>query len=338
MITDFKEYTGCGLRNITYNGINSLTDLGILIADGSKVGDLTPRSNSTEIPLRQGNIDGSRVNGELFYEPRELVYRFKIFADSRNELKEKEAAAVAWLNSSGTYRITDSDYNGEWEFVNCVLKNITSEQGEVKAAEYLYLTAEFTCDPYMQAAGGTRSRVYKFTAQGGTSFHVLDNAYIFQPEWTATPVIAGNGVLINVPASGGSGIQYFTLTGIPEGAEITAASVQKGGESAGTVSVIGNDSGSLYLADTEATIALTYNEEVAPTSCAGGHRAANYSAAAPYTYRLKAYTEGTPTVKLNGTTLDLSQPFTLPDRALITIQNTGYGYYELWHDNTEVRL
>jgi len=338
MITDFKEYTGCGLRNITYNGINSLTDLGILIADGSKVGNLTPRSNSTDIPLRQGSIDGSRVNGELFYEPRELVYRFKIFADSRNELKEKEAAVVAWLNSNGTYRITDSDYDGEWEFVNCVLKNITSEQGEVKAAEYLYLTAEFTCDPYMQSAGGTRSRVYKFTAQGDTAFHVIDNAYIFQPEWSATPTASGNIVQISIPESGGMGTQYFALSGIPEGAEVTAATVTKDGESGGTISMIGNDSGSLYLAEKGAVIALAYSEEVSPTDCTGGHSAAVYSEEAPFTYRLKAYTEGTPSARLNGTALDLSQPFTMPDRALITIQNTGYGYYELWHDTTEVRL
>ncbi len=324
-------------RSITFGGINSLTDLGTrIVSERTETGSAEQRYTYETIPFRDGVYNSSAAGSFIPCEPITLTYVFWLKGKSRIAVTELSKRIInVWSGMIGD--LYDSDLP-DWKYTNAM--RIDEPQIEFLSRNFTsaYLTVRFTADPYMHSANGTRSRVYKFTAQGSTSFHVLDNAYIFQPEWTATPVTAGNGVLINVPASGGSGTQYFTLTGIPEGAEVTAASVQKDGESAGTVSMIGNDSGSLYLADTEATITLTYSEEVTPTNCMGGHRLGNYSAAAPYTYRLKAYTEGTPTVKLNGTTLDLSQPFTMPDKSLITIQNTGYGYYELWHDNTEVRL
>lgn len=320
------------IRHMTFCGRSTADFSGVTVASAD-YGDITSKRSDTEIAAADGILNGSRVNG-MHFAARTITYILNVKA-APDTLEERISELREWLTASRG-DLTDG-FNEGWKFTNADYLSSHVEYADMfrSVAE---LTVRFTADPYMHSANGTRSRVYKFTAQGNTSFHVLYNAYIFQPEWTATPVTAGNGVLINVPASGGSGTQYFTLTGIPEGAEVTAASVQKDGESAGTVSVIGNDSGSLYLAVNEATIALTYSEEVTPTSCAGGHRAANFSAVAPYTYRLRAYTEGTPTVKLNGTTLDLSQPFTMPDKSLITIQNTGYGYYELWHDNTEVRL
>lgn len=320
------------IRHMTFCGRSTADFSGVTVASAD-YGDIASKRSDTEIAAADGIMNGSRVNG-MHFAARTITYVLNVKA-APDTLEARISELREWLTAS-CGDLTDG-YNEGWKFTNADYLSSHVEYADMfrSIAE---LTVRFTADPYMQSANGTRSRVYKFTAQGSVSFHVLNNAYIFTPEWTAAPAVSGNDVQINVPQSGGSGTQLFTLTGIPESAEVTAASVQKDGESAGTVSVIGNDSGSLYLAAKEATIALTYSEEVAPTSCAGGHRAANYSAAAPYTYRLKAYTEGTPTVKLNGTTLDLSQPFTLPDRALITIQNTGYGYYELWHDNTEVRL
>lgn len=65
----------------------------------------------------------------------------------------------------------------------------------------------------------------------------------------------------------------------------------------------------------------------------------SYTAAAPYKYRLVIYSENVPTVTLNGAALDISQVFTMPASAEISIANVGaYVYAELWHDTREVRL
>lgn len=324
-------------RSITFGGINSLTDLGIrVVSERTETGSAEQRYTYETIPFRNGVYNSSAVGGFIPCEPITLTYVFLLTGKNRIAVTELSKRIInAWLGMIGD--LYDSDLP-DWKYTNAM--RIDESQIEFLSRNFTsaYFTVRFTADPYMQSAGGTRSRAYKFTAQGDTAFRVLDNAYIFQPEWSAMPTVSGNDVQISIPESGGMGTQYFTLSGIPEGAEVTSASVQKNGESGGTVSMIGNDSGSLYLAEKGATISIAYSEEVSPTDCTGGHRAAVYSAEAPYTYRLKAYTEGTPTVKLNGTLINISQPFTMPDRALITIQNTGYGYYELWHDTTEVRL
>jgi hypothetical protein len=320
------------IRHMTFCGRSTADFSGVTVASAD-YGDIASKRSDTEIAAADGILNGSRVTG-MHFAARTITYVLNVKA-APDTLEERISELREWLTASRG-DLTDG-FNEGWKFANADYLSSHVEYADMfrSAAE---LTVRFTADPYMQSAGGTRSRVYKFTAQGDTAFHVIDNAYIFQPEWSATPTASGNIVQISIPESGGMGTQYFTLSGISKGAEVTAATVTKDGESGGTISMIGNDSGSLYLAEKGAVIALAYSEEVSPTNCTGGHRAAVHSAEAPYTYRLKAYTEGTPTVKLNGTVLDLSQPFTMPDRALITIQNTGYGYYELWHDTTEVRL
>lgn len=321
------------IKTLTFLGHSTAEFEGVTVASAD-YGAVEARRSDDEIALRDGALNGSRADGRLRYKSRTLTYVLNVLA-SPADIEGRLSALREWL-SSGCGDLTDG-FNEGWKFTNADFLSAKVDYIDMfrGAAQ---MTVRFTADPYMQSAGGTRTRVFKFTAQGDTAFHVIDNSYIFMPEWSAVPVSTGSGIFVNIPESGGMGTQYFVLSGIPEGAEVTSATVTKDGESGGTISMIGNDSGSLYLAEKGATISIAYSEEVSSTDCTGGHSAAVYSAEAPYTYRLKAFTEGTPSVRLNGTLINISQPFTMPDRALITIQNTGYGYYELWHDTTEVRL
>lgn len=341
MITDFKTYTNVGLRHITYNGVDSLTNHGILIADGTTVASVTPRSVVDTIPQRQGAIDGSRINGELFYEPRTLSYRFKIFADTRAELATKEAAVKAWLNSTGTYRIADSDYAG-YEFVNCVLKGITVEPGEYKSAEYMYLTAAFTCDPYMQKAGTSRQRLTTWTALGNTARIVIDNQHLYAPTWLEVPSTPSNTVLtflVNSTAEQQSNRSFY-IFGIPSGVTVEDVYIVRQSQTiTGEVTMRSPERGTLGSVEEDDMVVITYSGDITAAVAVGGVGAASatYSIANPL-YRLNTLTEGTPTLKVNGETKALNNTFTLPATALMAITNSGYGYYELWHDTTEVRL
>lgn len=94
-----------------------------------------------------------------------------------------------------------------------------------------------------------------------------------------------------------------------------------------------------FAANGGATITLTDNSAYSIT-IGEDTVTGTYTAAAPYRYRIVAYTENTPTITLNGTALT-GDTFTLAntsDDAAISITHTGYGYYELWHDTrgTEV--
>lgn len=173
MITDFSTYTSAGLQNITYHGVNSLTGLGIVLAEGTKTSELESKSVTEEIPYTDGHIDISDIYGTK-YEPKTLIYRFKIFAENRAELKTKESAVKSWLNSAGNREIIDSDYletvegtpptTVQWIFQNCFLKSIEIEEGDkVSDCEYEYLTATFQCAPRMRKQGEVNTRVLKFT-------------------------------------------------------------------------------------------------------------------------------------------------------------------------------
>ena len=342
MTTDFHTYTNAGLRHITYNGVDSLTNHGILIADGTSVESVIPRSVIDTIPQRQGALDGSRVNGELFYEPRTLTYKFKIFADTRAELSTKEAAVKAWLNSTGTYRIADSNYAG-FEFVNCVLKGIAIEPGEVKSAYYMYLTAVFACDPYMQKTGTSRQRLTTWAAQGNTARAVIDNSRIYPLSWLEVPATPINYVLtfsINSTAEQSS-LRSFYIFGIPSGVTVSDIYVVRQEEVIrDLVTMTAPDRGTLSSVQEDDMVLITYSDDITAAVAVGGvSSGTSYSVANPK-YRLNALTEGTPTVRINGgdPPVDITRTFTLPATALLQIYNSGYGYYELWHDDTEVRL
>ena len=186
MITDFSTYTNAGLQNITYHNKNSLTDYGIVLAEGTQTSDLTVKSIVENIPHMDGQIDDSDVGGRQFYEYRTLTYRFKVFAESREELKAKEKDIKAWLNSSGDKQITDSDYletiidgntttTVQWIFQKCYLKSIEIEEGQKSECEYEYLIAIFECDPYLTKSGEVNERILKCAANGNVTLTVTNN-------------------------------------------------------------------------------------------------------------------------------------------------------------------
>lgn len=341
MITDFRSYTNSGLRHITYNGTDSLSDLGILITtDTTNTDTLEAKSMTDEIAYRQGNIDSSRINGRLYYKPRSLIYKFKVFGDNRQDLEEKKRAVFEWLDSAGDYRISDSNYDG-WDFVECVLKSVQTQYGEHSSAdaEYDYITAEFKAYPYMLEAGGVSERVYNFTKLGTAELYIANNAFIFEPTSVITPqTIVDNTVIIEIPEEIGSGVKGFHINGIPETAEVVSATVTKSGQSAGTINMVTNSTGSCYIAVSGVTIEIAYSETISTNAMLTGPVRKNYNISEPKTYTFVAYTEGTPTVKINGTAISTLSKFTIPNEAAVEITNTGYGYYELWHDTTERRL
>ena len=179
---DFKNYTNAGLRNVTYNGVNSLSNLGVVITtDTTNVGELTPKSNTESLPFTHGDIDFTRIDGTLYYEARRLTYRFKCLAEDIDDLITMEQGVYNWLNSSGSFTIQDSDYPG-YEFRDCVLKNVSWEPGEnMIGCEYSYITAEFDCYPLMYKIGSVNERVLKFTDKltgaGNATIAVNNDAY-----------------------------------------------------------------------------------------------------------------------------------------------------------------
>ena len=87
------------------------------------------------------------------------------------------------------------------------------------------------------------------------------------------------------------------------------------------------------------TLTMTNNSSYTITIGGETSDSVSYTAAEPYKYRLVVYAENPEIVSLNGTVFDISQTFTMPASAIITVAAAGYKYVELWHDTrTGVRL
>lgn len=357
MITDFSTYTNVGLHSMTFNGKNSLTDYGILLTIDTNTENVTARSIQDTIPFRQGVIDSSRIGGELFYEVRQLSYRFKILAETQAELAEKTANVKAWLGSDGSLEIYDSDYGNEWKFTNCYLKSIETEKGMNSSVPYLYLTAIFECDPYMIKGGTSKVLLYSFSANGNPApLAIVNNSKIHNLTWREMVSASGNQVMIDIPdyAVQSSNRKFYVFGNLGDAAVNTALIIRGQTPYGGHVTMTTAYSGAFESLESGDKLVIVYNKDVSVDSVGGVSNALRSFDISDPIYKLEAYTEGTPTLKVNGSSQNISQSFSLPETAVLDIQisqsfflletpvldiqNSGYGYYELWHDNTERRL
>lgn len=149
MITDFTTlYSTSDLRNITFNGLNSLRDLNLLICKDSKTDDVTARTPYEEVPYSNGVIDFSRAAGELYYEARSLVYKFKTAADTASALKAIIENTAEWAYSDGQNVIQDSSYGGK-KFTRVRCESIVTENIDIPGMNAAYITATFRAYPKM---------------------------------------------------------------------------------------------------------------------------------------------------------------------------------------------
>ena len=144
-----------GLRNITFNGYNSLTDFNLLITKNTKVNDTKPRTPNIKLPYRQGRVRASRASGVLMFDERVLTYEFKIIEDTPQALRTKISQVEAWLYSHDTDRIVDN-FEAGYYFDDCECTEIKVENKSEGYLNMAYLTATFTAYPFK-----------KSTTQGG---------------------------------------------------------------------------------------------------------------------------------------------------------------------------
>ena len=327
-------------RHITFNGADSLTDLGVCI---DSLMTITPdpeqRYTYDTVPYHDGAYNSSAVNGRTYYEPLVLTYVFVLHSTDRQAVQALRKQIInTWSGAVGD--LMDSDMPG-WKYTNAMIVGEPTLDYFSRAFANAHFTVRFTCDPYRQSITGSRQRLTVWTAQGSTARAVIDNRYIFPLTWLESPSTPANSVLtfpINATAEQQSQRSFY-IFGIPDGVTVSDVYVVRQSQTiTGEVTMTAPDRGTLGSVQENDMVVIGYSGDVRAAMAVGGvSSGASYSVTNPL-YRLNALTEGTPTFKINGSGQSIVQPFTLPATALMAITNSGYGYYELWHDTTEVRL
>ena len=327
-------------RHITFNGADSLADLSVCIdSEMTITPDPEQRYTYDTVPYHDGVYNSSAVNGRTYFEPLTLTYVFVLHGTDRQAVQALRKQIInTWSGVVGD--LTDSDMPG-WKYTNAMIVGEPTLDYFSRAFANAQFTVRFTCDPYRQSITGSRQRLTVWTAQGNTARAVIDNRYIFPLTWLEVPSTPSNSVLTFTISSGAAqqSNRSFYIFGVPSGVTVTGVYVVRQSQTiTGEVTMTAPDRGTLGSVQGNDMVVIGYSGDVRAAMAVGGvSSGTSYSVTNPL-YRLNALTEGTPTFKINGSGQSIVQPFTLPATALLAITTSGYGYYELWHDDTEVRL
>ena len=168
---NFKGLDTTQYRYIEFNGFNSLTDLGLVINGLAPLSPVTPKILTKEIPLADGLIDVSRVDGALHYQSREITYDFLFINEKSKHYGQTIATEdyinnainniYQWLLSASSIDLYDSTY-GNYKFTNASCVGIEPKRTIIGDDFVTVLSVTFRMDPWLVSKTGTRVEFAQF--------------------------------------------------------------------------------------------------------------------------------------------------------------------------------
>lgn len=144
------------------------------IKDGKKkeIKDSVPFSNVTH--------DFSAINGEIYWEEKELEYIFEITADTPEELEEKKLAFKTWIMNVMNEKLYDP-FIRDYHFL-ATFNDIDADDSEVEKST---ITVMFTAYPYMIANQAKNHEIVLEASEEKTVTVLNDSSHRITPTFTA---------------------------------------------------------------------------------------------------------------------------------------------------------
>ncbi len=129
-------------------------DFGLCIADRSLTVPAQKRA-TVSIPFAHGEIDFSALNGEVYYESRELAYSIDLIADTPEELEARVSEVAAWLSPVCNDDIAEDALPGyHWRASALAVGVSRDESGTTATVE-----AKFSAYPFALADEESEARI-----------------------------------------------------------------------------------------------------------------------------------------------------------------------------------
>lgn len=125
--------------------------------------------------------DFSAINGEVYWEERELEYIFEILADSPEELEEKKRKFFAWVMFVQGEELHDPYING-YHF-KATFEDIKPDDSEIEKST---IAVTFTAYPYMIANSKTLYTISLAAGEERTTVLLNDSVHNIIPTIAAT--------------------------------------------------------------------------------------------------------------------------------------------------------
>lgn len=149
-------------------GAKSSLDFGASVAERT-ISQPKKKEIKETIPFSNITYDFSAINGELYWEERELEYIFEILADTPQELEEKKIAFASWVMNVMNENIYDPFISG-YHFVGTFSE---MEFADEDCVEKTTATVKFAAYPYKVA---NDRKVYHQTVSGKATMNVENNS------------------------------------------------------------------------------------------------------------------------------------------------------------------
>lgn len=169
------------------------------------------KSIKKSVAFSNAIYDFTKINGEVYWEERELEYVFEITADTPEELEEKKIPFCSWLMNVHEEKLFDP-FIRDYHFI-ATFDDIDIDDSEIEKAT---ITATFTAYPYMIA---NKPKVYEKTVSSNLTFSVLnDSSHRLIP----TIKLSGNARIIyeNTSVSLAAGTHESELFMLPVGESV----------------------------------------------------------------------------------------------------------------------
>lgn len=155
------------------------------------------KSIKDSVPFSNETYDFSAINGEIYWEERELEYVLEIWADTPEELEEKKQELVSWLMNVSGEELHDP-YILDYHFL-ATFDSIDIDDSEIEKST---ITVKFTAYPY-KIANDKKSLAYKLSeGEAMTAYIRNDSSHRITPTFKSEVpfVLELSGATYSVPS------------------------------------------------------------------------------------------------------------------------------------------
>ena len=157
---------------------HSLDDFGASVAE-RKIKKPKKKSIKETVPFSNVSHDFSAINGEMYWEERELEYVFEIVADSAEELEAMKQPFMDWVMNVMNAELHDP-FIKDYHFL-ATFSDIDEDDSEIEKST---ITVKFTAYPYM-ISDVKRVFPYPLTETEKTVIVTNNSSHRITPTFTA---------------------------------------------------------------------------------------------------------------------------------------------------------
>lgn len=212
---NLSGYDRATYRSIIFHGKNSMTEMNLMMIGSTPLSQVTPKIVREEVAYGDGDLDLSRVDGTLYFEPRTITYTF-VLADEysagtertpvhKNKMLGNSLSAITkWLYQDYVdipikrkdiepdtpldpdavigYVNRDEMYDyayGGYKFMKASVTEMNVSKVMLNDTWLESLEVTFTVDPYMQTFSGSKLDIATFVDRSITDRNVQTAMMIY---------------------------------------------------------------------------------------------------------------------------------------------------------------